>query len=128
MRLIIKGNMVQVFLEATESTNHTVKITLPNGYSYETIRILYLDNITEIAPFCPVSSGNAYHFPTINSCSPSILNLWVSDGSKVATIRFSIEKFGQIPDPNYFDNAFEPILVTGDDGNEYKMIPSDQFK
>lgn len=24
--------------------------------------------------------------------------------------------------------AFEPILVTGDDGNEYKVIPSDQFK
>lgn len=23
---------------------------------------------------------------------------------------------------------FEPILVTGDDGNEYNVIPSDQFK
>ena len=29
---------------------------------------------------------------------------------------------------NYFDNAFEPILVTGDDGKEYNVIPSDQFK
>lgn len=27
-----------------------------------------------------------------------------------------------------FDKAFEPILVTGDDGNEYNVIPSDQFK
>lgn len=36
--------------------------------------------------------------------------------------------FGQIPDPHYFDKAFEPILVTGDDGNKYKVIPSDQFK
>lgn len=26
------------------------------------------------------------------------------------------------------DKAFEPILVTGDDGNEYNVIPSDQFK
>lgn len=24
--------------------------------------------------------------------------------------------------------ANEPILVTGDDGNEYNVIPSDQFK
>lgn len=24
--------------------------------------------------------------------------------------------------------AFEPILVVGDDGKEYKVIPSDQFK
>lgn len=24
--------------------------------------------------------------------------------------------------------AFEPIIVTGDDGHEYNVIPSDQFK
>lgn len=40
----------------------------------------------------------------------------------------TIVKFGQIPDSHYFDAAFEPILVTGDDGNEYNVIPSDQFK
>lgn len=27
-----------------------------------------------------------------------------------------------------FDGAFIPILVTGDDGNMYPVIPSDQFK
>lgn len=27
----------------------------------------------------------------------------------------------------HFDKAFEPILVVGDDGNEYNVIPSDQF-
>lgn len=42
--------------------------------------------------------------------------------------RLSIEKFGQIPDAHYFDKAFDPILVVGDDGNKYKVIPSDQFK
>lgn len=31
-------------------------------------------------------------------------------------------------DDHYFDKAFDPILVTGDDGNEYNVIPSDQFK
>lgn len=25
-------------------------------------------------------------------------------------------------------NAIEPILVVGDDGKEYNVIPSDQFK
>lgn len=43
-------------------------------------------------------------------------------------IRILIEKFGQIPDSHYFDKTFEPILVTGDDGNKYNVIPSDQFK
>lgn len=27
-----------------------------------------------------------------------------------------------------FDKIFDPILVTGDDGNEYNVIPSDRFK
>lgn len=45
-----------------------------------------------------------------------------------AEVRILIEKFGQIPDTHYFDTTFKPILVTGDDGKEYNMIPSDQFK
>lgn len=27
----------------------------------------------------------------------------------------------------YFDKAFKPISVVGDDGNEYNVIPSDRF-
>lgn len=30
--------------------------------------------------------------------------------------------------PYYFNTAFNPILVTGDDGNDYNVIPSGQFK
>lgn len=45
-----------------------------------------------------------------------------------SVIKFYIEKFGQIPYTHYFDKAFEPILVVGEDGNEYNVIPSDQFK
>lgn len=67
-------------------------------------------------------------FPVVNSKSPSILPLLIKDTSKRADIRLTIEKFGQIPDPHYFDKAFEPILVVGDDGNEYNVIPSNQFK
>lgn len=29
---------------------------------------------------------------------------------------------------NYFDSTFKPILVKGDDGKQYNVIPSDQFK
>lgn len=29
---------------------------------------------------------------------------------------------------HYFDKDFDPILVTGADGKEYNVIPSDQFK
>ena len=43
-------------------------------------------------------------------------------------IRITLVKFGQIPNSHYFDTAFEPLLVTGDDGNEYNVIPSAQFK
>lgn len=63
-----------------------------------------------------------------NSKSPSYITLHIPDITKNAEIRFTIEKFGQIPDHSYFDSAFKPILVTGDDGKEYNVIPSDQFK
>jgi hypothetical protein len=43
-------------------------------------------------------------------------------------LRLSIEKFGQIPNEHYFEKAFKPILVTGNDGKKYNVIPSDQFK
>lgn len=29
---------------------------------------------------------------------------------------------------NAVDKAFDPILVVGNDGNEYNVIPSNQFK
>lgn len=61
----------------------------------------------------------------VNGCN---ITLYISDLTKDAEIRFTIEKFGQIPDIHYFDTAFEPILVKGDDGKEYNVIPSDQFK
>ena len=67
-------------------------------------------------------------FPPINSKSPCVLYPIKRDETKPAYLRFIITKFGQIPDPHYFDKIFEPILVTGEDGNEYPVIPSDQFK
>lgn len=123
-----RGNCVRVYIAANELTNKRVAITLPDGYSYENIRIIYLTNITELVPYFLITNGATYHLPPVNSHSPCTLNLLVNNLSAIAEIRILIEKFGQIPDAHYFDHAFKPILVTGDDGNKYNIIPSDQFK
>jgi hypothetical protein len=125
---VFRGNWIRIYIEANELTTNRVLITLPDGYSYETIHILYLHNITEIHHYFLVNNNNVYHIPPVNSHSPCTLDLLVTNTAEKAEIRILIEKFGQIPDSHYFDNAFEPLLVTGEDGKEYNMIHSDQFK
>ena len=63
-----------------------------------------------------------------NSKSPSTIRLFIADLSLPSEIRFTIEKFGQIPDPNYFSKPFDPISVTDGDAKQCLVIPSDQFK
>ena len=101
--------------------------TLPKGYSINT---LYISHLNNIAFLNGVTLRPEIHltFLVVNSKSPSTITLYIGDISKHSEIRFTIEKFGQIPDPHYFDNAFEPILVTGEDGNKYNVIPCNQFK
>ena len=123
-----KGNCVRIYIAANELTHKRVTITLPDGYSYESIHILYNTNISELLPYFSIIPNSSYHFPPVRSHSPSTFILLVTDISEITEIRILIEKFGQIPDAHYFDKAFEPILVTGDDGNKYNVIPSDQFK
>ena len=123
-----RGNCIRIYINPNELTNKRVPITLPDGYSYESIHILYVSNITELVPYFLIAANNTYHIPPVNSHSPATLNLLVNNLAEVAEIRILIEKFGQIPDVHYFDNAFKPILVTGDDGKEYNVIASDQFK
>lgn len=101
--------------------------TLPNGYSINRIHITYIENISSING-ATLRADSILIFPPVNSKSPSSILLNITNLAKAAFIRFTIEKFGQIPDPYYFDKAFNPILVTGDDGNKYNVIPSDQFK
>lgn len=121
------GSFIHIQFAANELSDGRINIQLADGYTYEKIYIHYIDNI-ELSMYMPLERGEYITFPVINSKSPSILPLLIKDTSKMADIRLSIEKFGQIPDDHYFDKAFEPILVTGDDGNEYNVIPSDQFK
>ena len=128
MNTVIRGNCIRIYIDANELTNKRVPITLPDGYSYETIRILYSKNISELLPYFSAGNNTLYHIPPVRSHSPSTFNLLLWDLTATSEIRILIEKFGQIPDAHYFDKAFEPILVKGDDGNEYNVIPSDQFK
>ena len=128
MVLEVRGNFIRFTSEANEFTSMRVPVTLPDGYSYETIHILYAHNVSEIAYHVHISNGMTCHFPPVRSHSPSAFALLLNDTAEKAEIRILIEKFGQIPDANYFNKEFEPILVTGDDGNTYNVIPSDQFK
>lgn len=125
MEAMIQGNCIRIVLTEAEDK---IVFTMPDGYSYETLLVTAILNINYINPLCKAIQGVIYHFPPIRSKSPTTITLLKSNASAVASIVITIVKFGQIPDSHYFDGVFEPILVTGDDGNEYNVIPSDQFK
>lgn len=123
----INGCNITLKLTANESTSNDYVYILPSGYTINTVHITSLTNI-EAMNMARIEKNIRLVFPVINSKSPSSITLYISDLTKDAEIRFTIEKFGQIPDPHYFDKAFSPILLTGSDGKEYNVIPSDQFK
>ena len=127
MTNIVNGCNITLKLKADESTSNDYVYILPRGYTINTMYITSLTNIEAINR-AVIQRNTRLVFPVVNSKSPSYITLYITDITKAAEIRFTIEKFGQIPDVSYFDSAFNPILVTGDDGKEYNVIPSDQFK
>ena len=128
MTSIIDGNILIYTFTANESASHNHLITLPDGYSFESIMVISSTNVSSFESYLIPTSNVNFVFPPVNSKSPCTLNIYVSDIASNASIRLLITKFGQIPDTEYFSSAFEPILVVGDDGKEYNVIPSDQFK
>ena len=122
------GNFIRIHFDANELTTDHTTIQLQDGYTYERLHINSANNVKELVPYMSISTGDIITFPVVNSKSPSTIPIYVPDITNEAEIRITIEKFGQIPDIHYFDTAFEPILVKGDDGKEYNVIPSDQFK
>lgn len=125
MEAKIKGNNIRITLSEKEDN---IVYTLPSGYSYETLLITAFLNINYFNPLCKAQTAATYHFPPVRSKSPTTLTFLKANASAAASIVITIVKFGQIPDLHYFDKAFEPLLVTGDDGNEYNVIPSNQFQ
>ncbi len=124
MKTLYQGNTVLIEFEANEPLS---VVTLPAGYSYETIHVTEVTNLFAIYQITQIANA-VFTFPVVNAKSPCTISVSRIDSTKIARLRFSIEKFGQIPDIHYFDKAFAPILVVGDDGKEYNVIPSDQFK
>ena len=122
------GPFIRIAFKANELSNSHRIVELPHGYTYERIFIHDLQNISALNPYQRVERGDRITFPPVNYTSPSILPLFIEDVTKEAEIRLSIEKFGQIPNKYYFYQTFNPILVTGDNGKQYNVIPSDQFK
>lgn len=116
------GNIFFFEIPAGQTT-----IVLPDGYSYEKVIFTYLEN-TNFINSTNTNINVEFTYPVVNSTSPNYFIFSLKDPKKVTKIRGMITKLGQIPNSHYFDKEFEPILVTGDDGKEYNVIPSDQFK
>lgn len=127
MTKLVNGCNITLKLAANESTSNDYVYRLPIGYTINTMYITFLTNIEAVSR-AYIQRNTRLVFPVVNSKSPSYITLYISDITKAAEIRFTIEKFGQIPDDSYFDSTFNPILVKGDDGQQYNVIPSDQFK
>lgn len=120
------GNIVDIKFDVKDPSG--ASITLINGYSIEEMTIIHNSGIYGLIFGAPIYQTTEHlRFPPVNSKNPNVIGP-LFDNTKSQRFTFIITKFGQIPDPNYFKKAFDPILVKGDDGKEYKVIPSDQFK
>lgn len=120
------GNIVDIKFDVNDSSG--ADITLINGYSIEEMTIINNTGIYGLLFGTPIKQTTEnLRFPPVHSKNPNVIAP-LFDNTKTQRFTFIITKFGQIPDPNYFKKAFDPILVTGSDGKEYNVIPSDQFK
>lgn len=126
MTSLINGCNITLKFAANELTSNDYVYTLPSGYTINTIYITTITNVDAINSAI-IQRHIRLVFPVVNSKSPSSITLYISDITKAAEIRFTIEKFGQLPDDHYFDKPFKSI-VTVDGGKKYNVIPSDQFK
>ena len=126
MTITYHGNAVDIKWDVGDQVGDY--ITLIDGYSIEEMYIINNTGIYGLYRGMPIATTTEkLYFPSINSRNPNRIAPFFNN-TKEQRLSFLITKFGKIPDVNYFDKAFEPILVTGDDGKEYKVIPSDQFK
>lgn len=120
------GNTVDIKFDTNDPSGKA--ITLIDGYSIEEMTIIYNSGIYGLIFGIPITqTTEKLRFPPVHSKNPNVIAP-LFDNTKSHRFTFIITKFGQIPDPNYFTKAFEPILVKGDDGKNYNVIPSDQFK
>lgn len=126
MTITYHGNAVDIKWAVGDEIG--ARITLIDGYSIEEMHIINNTGIYGLYRGMPIAlTTEKIYFPPVNSRNPNTIAPFFNN-TKEQRLSFLITKFGQIPDPHYFDKEFKPILVTGDDGKEYSVIPSDQFK
>lgn len=65
MKTTYRGNCITISFAANELTTNRVIVQLPDGYSYESIRVLNSYNITEILPYFKFTSNIIYRFPLL---------------------------------------------------------------
>lgn len=123
----IFGNLISLNFRPDELTSPSYVYRLPEGYSVYQMKIISLTNAIIINIDISLKP-DTYVFPIVNGKSPSTINIQITDIKKPTYVRLSIKSLGGIPYEDYFKEAFKPILVTGEDGKEYKVIPSEQFK
>lgn len=104
MRLLVQGNFITV--DIPRNDGQPGPIQLPDGYSVEKIRIIVTGNISYLFPNMQIYKNDVITFPPINSKSPCIIQPVVTDTKVYGELKFIVEKFGQIPDPNYFKKSF----------------------
>lgn len=134
----ISGNTIK-FLSEESDKGKTVNYTLPDGYTL--YKYMFYRSVSSITIFACYNTLNQLFTsnnivmtcPIVNSMSPNNFTIsFSSDTPANSWIELFIIKFGGIPNPHYFDKAFEPILVKSKDKNgneiEYNMIPSTQFE
>lgn len=122
MIVVCKGAFIFIHINANELNDGHTTIQLPDGYSYERIYVNSLVNIN-INPQ-QVKEYTRITFPPVNCKSPSTISITVLNNTQKAEMKLTIEKFGQIPDPHYFDKAFDPILVTGRTAKSTSVSPA----
>lgn len=136
MNTIVNGNIIQFTFDDADipaSGFAYIPYTLPDGYSLGQALFrrninagFFTDDTSLIELF---STANVpLSFPTVDGKSPNHVVIRISNAvTTYDVISITIFKFGGKPDPNYFDRAFTPILITDKDGVDYNMIPGTQF-
>lgn len=79
MTTIILGNICRFVTEPNEISKNPLTITLPDGYSLETICITNCINILWFNSAVSITNNRIYTFPAIDSKSPCVLKLSITD-------------------------------------------------
>ena len=134
MKMIVNGNRIILEVDKESEKNTNIPFNLPKGYSIKSMmyhtdspNITLCDGSPSPRRILPIDK--VINFPVVNSKSPCFFILTTIKAAIGTTLYITITEFGCIPDTQYFAGTFLPIsTVNPDNGAEYYMIPSSQYK